>query len=264
MKRNLQTIILAAGFGKRTKGILGNLPKILIKTSDGKTILDHLAEDLIFNCKQSQIYLITNSLFYKTIKNHLHLHFPNNNIFVLDNLIRNIKQRRGALGDLLFSVEKLKYKRDLLVLPSDTAYWNSFSIKDLLDYSKKNENHFITVVRDVNDRNIIKNRFGCPVLNAKNEIIEFVEKPLHPASTLVATPFYIYRKKHIKLLKTYAQKEGRLDSPGNFIPYLIQNKETVKAFIVNNKIIDAGVPEDIGRVKKYLSFPYKSNLNVVD
>ena len=249
--RNLDIIILAAGFGKRTHGILNGLPKSLILTSDGKTILDHLIDDLVNKCKLSQINLITNSLFFNTINSYLKTKYPMVDITVLDNQILDIDKKRGALGDLLFSIDMLKLDfESLLVLPSDTAYWSSFSLREFIDFSYKNAN-FSTIVRDVKDKNIVKNRFGCATLNIRNEITSFIEKPENPLTALAASPFYMYRKKHISLLRQYVAEKKPLDSPGFIIPYLLEKGEVIKAFVVDNQIVDAGVPADIQRVAKY-------------
>lgn len=244
----LRVIVLAAGFGERTNGVLNGLPKILIATSDGRTILDHIVVDL----NSYSIHIVTNSLFFKKIKRYLDLNYSKNNIEVIDDRRKNIVKRRGALGDLLFVIKKKRFdEKDLFVLPSDTAYWRSFLLKEFIDFSQKFPDDFVTIVRDVKDKNIVKNRFGCPTLNVRNEIVSFVEKPARPATTLVATPFYVYRKKQINILKRFVAEENSLDSPGNIIPYLLKKGVKVKAFVVKDKVIDAGVPADIEKVKKY-------------
>ena len=246
-----KAIILAAGFGKRTQGVLNHLPKTLIVTRDGKTILDHLLIDLINN-HQTETIIITNNCYWQLIKDHVSKHYPDAKISVLNNGKSKIEERLGALGDLMFALDHDGFSAEsYLVLPSDTTYWQSFSLTDFITFVDSHKNDFVTIVRDVRNPQIIKERFGCALLNNKNQIVDFIEKPVVPPSTFAAVPFYVYRKKHIKVLKSYIRTGGNLDSPGSIISYLTKNKITVFAFIVNDKIIDSGTPDDIEKAKKY-------------
>lgn len=245
-------IILAGGFGTRTQGVLKDIPKTLVITSDGKSILHHALEDLIDNCKFNKIYIVSNSLHYHSILQHVKKIYPNKDIFIFDNGKKNSEERLGALGDLLFAFNNIRdNQRSYLVVPCDNTYWRSFSLKQFLDFSLKNNNDFTMVVRDVKDLKIIKGRFGCAVLDKNNSIVQFIEKPNVPPSTFAATPFYIYRKEHIRILEEYIKQGKAPDHPGSFIPYLIEKGNSVKAFIVKDLLIDAGTPDDIDKAKKY-------------
>lgn len=246
MKTN---IILAAGFGKRTQGTLQNTPKCLVKTADGKTILDHLIADLHNIHNENRIIIITNARYYDCIS--ACVSFYNAGIIVINNRKNVPEERLGALGDLKLVFDRYASIDGALVIPSDTTYWHSFLLKDFISFSVLYPDDFITICRDVKDKNIIKKRFGCPTVEARNRIAAFVEKPDRPASTYAATPFYIYRKNHIGMLSSYLKTGGNPDSPGMIVPYLLKQGQTVRAFIVNDKIIDAGTPEDIERAGSY-------------
>jgi len=246
-----KAIILAAGFGKRTQGVLNHLPKTLIVTRDGKTILDHLLIDLINN-HQTETIIITNDCYWQLIKDHVNRHYPDAKISILNNGKSKIEEKLGALGDLSFALDHDESSAEsYLVLPSDTTYWRSFSLESFITFVEAHQNDFVTIVRDVCDPLIIKGRFGCAVLNTNNKIVDFIEKPALPPSTFAAVPLYVYRKKHLEILKRYIRTGGNLDSPGSIISYLTKNKITVSAYIVNDKIVDSGTPEDIEKAKEY-------------
>ena len=95
--RNIHTIILAAGFGRRTEGVLEGLPKTLIPTSDGKTILDHLLTDLIVKCQLKDIAIVTNDKYYSVINNHLKENFPKSGVLLLNDGKKCNDERLGAL-----------------------------------------------------------------------------------------------------------------------------------------------------------------------
>jgi len=244
-------IILAAGFGRRTRGILNNIPKALIKTLGGKTILDHLIEDLTVNCRLKNIYIVTNGKYYQQITHHIK-QYSEVKIQVINDGINIPEERMGALKDLLFAYKKIPYTSETyLVLPSDYAYWQAFSLRDFINFSKKNSNYFCIVAYDVKKKNIIKNRLSCMIIDQSFQVKKFIEKPENPPNTLAGSPFYIYRNRHMKLLENFINEGNLGDSPGLFIPYLLKKKEKVKAVIVQNNLIDAGTPSDIKKVKKY-------------
>lgn len=248
----MKAIILAGGFGERTKGILNGLPKTLVKTGDGRTILDHTLDDLQNITDIKDIAIVTNASYFDHIYSHINSFHKKRSIKVLSNGQADPQKRLGALGDLLFAYNEIKSSDDsCLVLPSDNAYWNSFSLKSFINSAKSNPKDFFIIARKVTSPGIIKNRFGCVVLNGKNEVVNFVEKPEIPPSLYAATPFYIYQKEHFELLKNYRQEGGNLDSPGRFIPYLITQGKIIKAMITGDNIIDAGTPRDIEITSKY-------------
>ena len=251
-KTNINAIILAAGFGKRTEGILKQLPKTLIVTKDGQTILDHLLNEITTAFRFSTISIISNNKYHKLLENHLRNEVTYKNIRLYNDGRNNADERLGALGDLKFAFDSINAnKGKYFIFPSDYAFWHSFRIKDFINFSLKQKEHFTTIVRNVKDPKIIEKRFGCAVLNDKNEIIHFLEKPVNPLSPLAATPFYKFENSHRLLLQQYISDGGNPDSPGNFIPYHIRKGQTIKAMIIDNDIIDVGTPADIEEAKKY-------------
>lgn len=251
MDHSMTVIILAAGFGKRTQGILKNTPKALIKTSDGKTILDHMVEDLFANCHFKTVYIVTNNRHYLIISNYVKK-FVDIKIQVINDNRTTSEERMGSLGDLLFACKNIKDKRgDYLILPSDYAYWQAFSIKELIDFSDQYPRDFCLIGYDVEKKEIIKGRFGCIVLGSKDSVKKFIEKPTEPSSTIAASAFYLYRKSHINILERFIKEGNNGDQPGRFVPYLLKQNKTVRAFIVKYSLIDAGTPDDIERAKNY-------------
>jgi glucose-1-phosphate thymidylyltransferase len=251
MDQSTTVIILAAGFGKRTQGILKNTPKTLIITKDGKTILDHTIEDLTYNCKIKNVYIVTNNRHYQTISDYVKK-FTQINIVVINDGRNTPEERMGSLGDLLFAYRTIKNKTEnYLILPSDYAYWQAFSLKGFMDFSSQYPQDFCLIGYDVEKKEIIKNRFGCIVLDTNKTVVKFIEKPENPPSSLAASAFYMYRKSHLKILKNFIKEGNNGDSPGMFIPYLLNYKTIIKAFVVPYSLIDAGTPNDIERAKVY-------------
>jgi len=245
-------IILAGGFGERTKGILGGTPKLLIETPDGLTILDHMINDAKSN--DLGITIVTNGLFYQQINDYIQKRYPGSGINLVNDEKMTPDSRLGALGDLLFAIDhNEKPEKDVLVMPSDTLFWESFSVDEFLEFSVKHPDSFVTVVYDTGSKDKIKNNLGCVVLDGESNIKEFEEKPVSPKSTLAILAIYMFRPEHIDLLREFKESRGNLNSPSNIIPFLMKKGVKISAFVSRGRVIDANGPEEISQVADYPS-----------
>jgi len=248
-RESINTVVLAGGFGVRTENALGGVPKALVPVGKS-TVIDYLLDDLDEITRN--VALVTNGKYFDILKAKIDSRGPVLNIIVLSNEQTLAEKRLGALGDLIFALGKLAWwKRDLLVVPSDTLYYKSFVLKDLVGLADKYPKSLITVARDIKDREKIKGRFGCILLGSDNKMIAFIEKPQEPPSTFAATPFYLYRAPHLEFLRKFKRNGGNLDQPGNIIPYLLEAGVDIRVLIGKNKIIDVGTPEDIISARNY-------------
>jgi glucose-1-phosphate thymidylyltransferase len=231
---------------------LGNTPKLLIKTADGQTILDHILRDLNEN-KPEPTTIVTNGLFYNSVSEYTRASYSEEICNVINDQKMIPEERLGALGDLLFAVDakKIRSDGDILVLPSDTAYWESFSVKDFSDFAQLHPDSFVTVVYDVGDREKIKRNLGCVTLDKANRIIEFEEKPEKPKSTLAIVAIYLFRPEHIKLLREFKESGGNLNSPSNIIPFLMDRGVKISGFLSKGKVVDANGPDEISEAASY-------------
>jgi glucose-1-phosphate thymidylyltransferase len=243
-------IILAGGFGERTNGVLKNTPKLLIKTADGQTIFDHVFQDLNKNGLDTSI--VTNGLFYNAIAEYAHLNYPKKSLKIINDGKILPVERLGALGDLLFAIDgKSGDGGEILVLPSDTAYWESFLIKNFLDFAKLHSDSFVTVAYDVKDLEKIRGNLGCVTLDKANRVVEFEEKPENPKSTLAIVAIYLFRPEHIKLLREFKESGGNLNSPSNIIPFLMDRGVKISAFLSKGKVVDANGPKEVSEAVAY-------------
>ena len=255
MNNNYFPVILAGGFGTRTKEFLHGQPKALIVSDDDKTLLNHLLLDLEANGFRESL-IVSNSLYYDQIKKHVD-NLRSGGLTISANILNDgvvsSENRKGALGDLLFGLKSIDKSKSLLVFASDYAYWKSFTVSDILDFASNNKykNSFITLARQAKNKDEIKGRFGCPELDGEGFVMSFEEKPSEPKTDLATIAFYVYRSEHLDLLKEFKEQGGNMDSPSNIIPFLLKNNVKVASMIVKDNIVDAGTPEDIKEAMKY-------------
>lgn len=244
---SLNALVLAAGFGTRLGEYGIDTPKGLIKMSDGETLLGKLLSDIRKQKEVEKICIITNAKFRDIYKEWLFNHGLSNMTEIFSNGVETPEKKNGAIGDLSLSIKHFRLdSKSLLVCPSDTYY--DFDISDLLKFVKKNENEIVTIVRKVSGIIEISGRLGCAVLQGDN-IISFIEKPADPPSLFAAIPFYYYPAEKLNLIEKYLKSGGNPDAPGNIISWLLENGETVKAFVVKGKTLDVGTMKDVEKLK---------------
>lgn len=238
----MNILILAAGFGTRLLEYGEVTPKGLIPSAHG-TLMNHILDES-FKLK-SPLALVTNEKFYTTYSNWLSKEYPANSVQILNDGVSKPEERRGAIGDILFALEQLKWEDDdLLVTPSDTFF--EFSLTEFATFAQ-DAGIFSTVVRDLGERSLIANRLGCPTVSDER-IVAFEEKPSSPATTLAAIPFYFYPKHILGLLADYKLAGGNTDAPGSVIPWLLTKQIPVGAFQTSSRTLDVGTPEDVSAV----------------
>jgi glucose-1-phosphate thymidylyltransferase len=233
----MKAIVLAAGFSTRLYPLTKYFPKGLLPIKD-KALAGYVLDELVNSSQIDEIAFVTNHLFYPLFEVWLKAYYPKKKITLLDNGVSNLEHRLGAIGDLKFVLEKMRWEDDLLVLSSDTL--TSMNFPKFLEFFSKN-NGFINAVFDTHDKEIIRKKLGCAILEG-DKIIKFVEKPEAPASTLTSIPFYIYPKKSLSLINQYLQQGGASDAPGSIISWLI-GKMPVFGYKVQGYYYDVGTVE---------------------
>lgn len=235
----MHCIILAAGFATRLYPLTHNFPKALLPLK-GKALVDYLIEDVIDQKDISHCTVVTNGKFYPIFKKHIKNAFPGKDISVINNGITDESQKNGAIKDVLIALTAEKVNDDILVLASDT--YTSLRLQDFIRFYKQFKT-ITTAVYDGGDKERIRDKLGCAVVK-KNVLIQFIEKPAVPPSTLMAVPFYIIPAKELPFISDYIQKNNA-DAPGSFIAWAIQ-KTPVHAFNMGS-----GYYHDIGTKEAY-------------
>ena len=238
----MKTIFLAAGFSTRLYPITENFPKALLQVR--ATPIIQLLLQQIQQLRQNETALVTNNRYFKHFETYLQKkQFP---ITLINNQTDDKDHRLGAIGDLLFTLDKTQWNEDLLVLPSDTLV--SLDLEKFVKFATEKK-QFCTVVFDKKDKQEIANQLGCAVLEG-DQIIEFIEKPQNPPSTLSSVPIYFYPKHTLHLIKEYQKTSGDLDSPGAIIPWLLGKIPCYAYLIKNGYYYDVGTKEMLDRLNQ--------------
>jgi glucose-1-phosphate thymidylyltransferase len=243
----VKAVILAAGYATRLYPLTRNFPKPLLEVG-GKTILDHLLDQIEGIQVIDAICLVTNSRFSGLFSQWARNRPSNKPIAILDDGTNSNQERLGALGDLQFAIQACNLDDDLLVcaadnilrfpLPSFVAAFLAHPVTHLC----------ARVLEDLEARR----RTGIVVLAPDNRVLEFQEKPQHPKSNWAVPPLYLYPKAVLPRIKEYIAQGHTLDAPGHFIQWLCQH-EPVYAHKIEGAVIDIGNRESLAAARKTLA-----------
>ena len=237
----MKVIIPAAGYATRLYPLTKDRPKALLEVG-GRPMLDHIL-DQIKDLSIDEIIVVTNHIFVKhfeqwaTEKKDLPL-------TILNDQTTSNEDRLGTVGDLQFAIEKANIDDDVLIIAGDNLF--NCDMSKFYTFGKKRTSPIIGVF-DVEQKEIAK-QLGVVELNESHQIIEFVEKPEQPKSTLIATLLYFIPKECVPMIKTYLNEGNKPDRMGDFATWLI-HKVSVFAYFLN-VWIDIGSPEQLEEARK--------------
>jgi len=242
----MKALILAAGYATRMYPLTKDFPKPLL--SIGRhSIIDFTIAKLEAAQEVDEIIIVTNSKFISRFREWLKSVKSSKRLSLLDDLTKRKEDRRGAIGDMYFAVKKRRIQDNLLVVGGDNLF--DSSLRDFLSFVKKFPDFPIVGAFDIQEKKAAS-QYGVLSLDKKNRIVDFVEKPKKPNSTVVAMCLYYFPKSKLRLLDEYmCLKDQSHDASGCYIGWL-SKRVTTKAFVFRGCWYDIGNPQFYKQAKK--------------
>ncbi len=213
----MKCLIMAGGFGTRLYPLTFARAKSLLEYK-GKPLITHIVDKVP---QDIDILISTNKKFetdfrywQKSISRKVEICIENE---------PNEQQKLGAVGSLYFWIKKKNLSEDLMVIAGDN-YFEFDLIRFIAEYNSKNA---LVAVCDIDNKSKAS-QFGVVSLYQKR-IVEFVEKPIEPRSSLIATAIYILPLRIFPLIGDY-YKLGEKDNLGALIAYLLDKDEVFAYF----------------------------------
>lgn len=235
----MKAILLGAGYATRMGDLTKGGPKALLELEEGKPILNYIVEELEKIPAIDEACIITNDKFFTHFTNwteKFKFRFP---IKVLNDGTNSNENRLGAIGDVVFTLEKLKYNDDVVILATDNHF--SFELKDAYNYFIKKKTDCI-IAKEFEDKSFVAGKYAVAELDRKGLVLDIVEKPLEPKTGIGVYAVYFIKKEDVPLYFTYRDLGLKMDSPGNFITYLYKVRP-VHCYVFDGIAIDVGTPE---------------------
>ena len=203
----------------------------------GRPIVDRILDNLADVEAVDQVHLVTNSRkapwFHEWVNGR--------DVTIHDDGTTSNDDRLGAIGDMLFVVDRIGADDDLLVIAGDNLF--DFHLGDLVAYWGTKGVASAVAVRAVGSLELAR-QYGVVDLDGDGRIRSFVEKPPEPTSTLAATATYLYHREHVPLIREYVESEPNADQPGRLVAWLHQ-REPVYGWVFTDPWYDIGDHEQL-------------------
>jgi glucose-1-phosphate thymidylyltransferase len=233
----LRAIVLGAGYATRLRPLTDDVPKQLLPVG-GRPLLDWIVDKLDDVPSLEGIHVVTNSHYAERFCLWADTRAG---VVVHDDGTSTNEDRRGAIGDLAFTIAEAGLDDDLLVIAGDNLF--DFALADFVEFWASKGIASAVAVLDVGDPRLAS-QYGIVELADDDRVLDFVEKPADPQTTLAATALYLYHREHARLIGTYLSEGNPHDQPGNLVAWL-HRREPVYAYRFDGEWFDIG---DLGQL----------------
>ena len=210
----MKCVILAAGYATRLRPLTDDVPKHLLPVGE-RPMLDWVLDRVREVDDVGEVHLVTNSRFAPAFERWA----GENGVTVYDDGTTSNEDRLGAVGDLRLAIEEAGLDSDeLMVLAGDNLF--DFSLPRFVEWWRSRPQPASAVpLHDVGDLELAT-QYGIADTDADDRIVQFVEKPSYPSSTLASTLIYLLSPEHARLVATYLDEGMSPDNAGSFLGWL--------------------------------------------
>ena len=241
----MDSIILAGGFAKRMWPLTKNRPKQLLDVG-GKSMLQHVIES-IERIEPSRIILSVNSFFAPQFQKFIDNYRGSMRLQLYVEPSSKEEEKLGALGALNLLFNDLEISGPVFIAGGDNL--SDFDLRRMVTVAEDTGKDVIGLY-DVEDVELAK-LYGIAHQEG-NRIIDFVEKPSNPPSTLAATAYWLLSKPGISSFLEYIDSGGDRDALGNFLVWNVK-KNDVRSVAFRGTWYDIGGLESYREAQTWLS-----------
>lgn len=211
-------------------------------------MLEHIVKKIEQIEEVQGIYVVTNEKFYPHFLRWQKDFCSKKSISIINDGTTTNEGRLGAIGDILFVIEKESVEDELLVVAGDNLF--EFSLLDVYSlYEEKKAD--VLALYDVGDKELAC-QYGIVEVDEEGRVKEFVEKPKEPPSTLASTGVYIFCKETLSLMKEYVKEGNNPDKTGHFIQWLYKRRP-IYCYISKERWFDIGSFSQLEEARSYFS-----------
>jgi glucose-1-phosphate thymidylyltransferase len=243
----VKALVLAAGYATRLRPLTDSIPKQLLPVG-GRPMIDWIL-DRVRDTSVDEIHLVTNGRFAADFERWA----QGKDVIVHNDGTMSNEDRLGAIGDIRF----VGIDDDLLVLAGDNLF--DASLADYEAFWRASGGSSLAV-RDIGDKTLAS-QYGVVDVDADDRIVDFLEKPAEPPTTLCATAMYLYTREHAGWVSEYLDEGNPPDQPGNYVGWL-HKRAPVYAYRLPGEWYDIGdrgqLLEADNRVRRREGLPERS------
>ena len=230
----MKAIILAGGYAKRLWPLTKNKPKQLLLVG-GRPMIEYIIEKLETQKEIDKIIISTNEKFEDNFKEWLSGYKSSKDIKLVIEPNLSEKNKLRWVGALGYLIREKNIDEELMIIGGDNLF--EFDLRDLINYYREKKGNVVALY-DLKSIQEARN-YGVAKVDEEMKIIDFVEKPENPPSTLVSTACYVLSQEGVRGILTYLNAGENPDAMGFFIKWLIK-KERVFGFVFSGNWFDIG------------------------
>jgi len=241
----MHTIVLAGGFAKRMWPLTKDQPKHLLDVG-GRPMLAHVLDKLKKLDVPNKIYLSTNARFQENFEQFLKGYESELDIELFIEDTHSEGQKLGSIGALDLLIRTKEIDDELMIIGGDNLF--GFELPELYGFYQNKASDVIAVY----DLGSLERAsiYGIVDIDPDDLILDFLEKPQQPPTTLAATAIYMFTKDTTNALKTYIDSGNNPDAMGFFITWL-HKKKNVYAFAFGGEWFDIGSFESLDEANEF-------------
>ena len=232
VKCGMIAIVLAGGNAKRLWPLTFGRPKALLPIA-GKPVIDFQIEKLTSLMPRiSRIIVSINLKFESQYNDWLAVSQHPNIELVPDDLLKG-KERTGAVGAMADLARTTK--EEIFIVPGDNIFIDD--LEEFLSFFSQNRSPTVALYHA---KNLDETRKGSNVVvDEDGKILEFMEKPALPKTTVVGACIYAFPAGITRRFEEYLQQRLPVDEPGRFIEWL-HKREPVYGCMLSDYVWDIG------------------------
>ena len=239
----MKSVILAGGYAKRLWPLTLEIPKPLLLIGS-QVLLQRIMNKISEVPEVDEIIITTNMKFEDHFKRFLTSATCPKPVRLFIEPTASEGEKLGAIGALHYLLQHLNISEDTLIIAGDNLF--EFSLKEFIAFHNTHP-YSSVAVHDIRDIEQASN-FGVIKHNG-TKIIELVEKPTHPESSLISTACYCLSPQSLALLHEYIATDNPRDTIGHFIGWLVK-KAGAQAFVFQEPWYDIGSHDELAKAQK--------------
>lgn len=225
----MKAIILCAGYATRLYPLTLTKAKPLLEIK-GKPIIEHIVEQLVTLPSIFKIQIVTNGKFHDNFLRWRAQYGYEQFIEILNDGSKSENDRKGAVGDLTYALNRDEDCDDTLIIAGDNYF--DFRLGYFVLYASLQRQPLIAI-HNVGDKELAK-QYGIVELDEDGTVTGFEEKPANPKSTLASIGLYSIPLDHLRLLRDYQAQGQPMDQIGHFIMWLTKQTPVAGYPILGN------------------------------
>lgn len=199
-------------------------------------MLEHILDKVEKVDGIDEIYVITNNKFYDTFRNWKRKFSFSKPISIINDNTMTNDDRLGAVGDIHFTIKDKGIKDDIFVIGGDNLF--EFELTKMVEMFKERKKSVVALY-DVVDKSLAANKYGVVELGTTGRIVDIVEKPENPKTSLVSTACYIFTEEVVQDIVTAFANKDSWDNIGEFLRWLNKTQE-LYGYVYKERWFDIG------------------------